>query len=223
MTTIWIDPAELFGAAAVLGQQGVRARDAAMDAYRACAEVPAAVAGLVHAEMEAITADALSGVIAHVEQALDAKRRADQVQAEQSATSAAFSRPGWSMIGGPNSFDAYSHGVGVTGLVGGPNAFDPYDNEGGVSFQPRSREESLAATPLLGAAQNMQNRNPAGAAQLFGLQSTLDRSNQNRGGLWALSFGGVTSIGDGLYSGPNGRIGTISDVYPLGGGRYEVV
>jgi len=204
MTTVWMDPAELRPACTTIAQQSVRLRDAALSLYSSCTcSMPPAIAGTVAAEVEAITIEILRAAIVYLEQVIDTWKRADEITGDQSVASA-VSAPATMTIGG-NAFGS--------ALVGGGSS-------GGAAVMTiggTSRESFLANNPLLAAAENLRNRNPAAAAQLSGLHTFIQDSNNRTIGMWTNSRPGATYIGDGLYSG-GGRIG--SNIYRRPG-EYE--
>jgi len=195
MTTVLLHPSELRAGIELLAQQALRVAEAGGAVYGSRGyAMPPAIAAAVAAELEAITVEVLRASVVWLDQAIDTQRRLGHVLTDQSVA-AALSTPPPGTLGGwtpsplveVDSFGA----IGSPVLVGGTST---------ASF--------LANNPLLAAAEHLRERNPAAAAQLSGLHSSLGSRNEHVGSLWNNSRPGATFIGGGLYQGIDGRIGS---------------
>lgn len=209
--SIYLEPVTMDATAGAIGDHAREVESLVDDLETTCsADVPLALAGWLAEELREITVHARLAQLLWLLAALDTAVRAQQIQADQSlATVLGYTESPLATAASPSMAV-----VGGAQPVGGSFAI-----VGGVS-----REQFLANNPLLAAAENLQGRNPAAAAQLMGLQSFISNSNANMVGVWTNSRPGASYIGDGQYKGYDGNIGSISDVYrdPKRPGEYIV-
>lgn len=220
--TICLEPVAMDATAGAIGEHAREVEDLVDDLETTCsADVPVSLSGWLAEELREITVHARLARLLWLVAALDTALRAQQIQADQSlatvlgytetplATAATF--PTTAIVGGVSSYGALD--VGYTGM------------DRSVSIVGGTTSEQFRANnPLLAAAENLQGRNPAAAAQLMGVHSFISNSNANMIGAWTNSRPGASYIGDGLYKGYGGNIGSITDVYrnPKRPGEYLV-
>ena len=219
MSTIWMDPVELKASATTLAENAMQIQETMTGTRTTCAcEVPRSLIGWLDEELQAITVAALQVAVGYLEQALDVAQRGHQIQADQSLVTA--SPPLGAVVGGTSFMTTASLSdvlVGAGSIVGGTSFTSGIETQsllGGTMTigGPGSREAFLANNPLLAAAENLQNRNPAAAAQLMGLQSNLNQSNDNMIKTW-LAPQGLSFVGGNIYADESGRQGTLSQTY----------
>ncbi len=242
MTTIWMDPTELKAGAATLAEQAMRIQETMTGTRTTCScEVPRSLIGWLDDELVRITEDALRVAVTYLEQAVDIATRANQIQADQSLAAAQAPLiggilPSVATIGGGGPVFVSGMAPMTATIGGGGPSFDSgmasmtaTIGGGGPVFE--SWMAPMTATvggswsnPLLDAARNLQDRNPAAAAQLLGVFSFVSRSEANMAGVWTNSRPGAAYIGDGLYRGDSGSIGGLGNVFFNNKtGRYEVI
>ena len=193
--------------------------------------MPRSLIAWLDEELNAITVEALQVAVGYLQEAVDCRQRAVDLEAEQSlalqASGAAFSidGPEWmtGVIDGASVVGGYSDLTGTwlgemsttTAIIGGQSPFG-FTSEAGPTTMtiggPGSYESFLANNPLLVAAQNLQATNPGAASQLFGLQSSLFQSQADMNATW-LAPQGLSYVSPGLYADDFGRSGSLSQTY----------
>jgi hypothetical protein len=240
MSTIYLDPFAMDATAGAIGEHAKEVGAAIGDLETTCsADVPPSLAGWLAEELRDITVHARLAELLYVVAALDTALRAQQIQTDQSLATA-WPPLGTTDAGVSSTYDLGAVLAGATVVGGtGPAFVNDFVGPGvttvggfflgassgtGVSMSGLSTDAFLANNPLLGAASNLQATNPAAAAQLMGLHSSLFTSNAEMGSTWINSRPGASYIGDGLYRGNDGNIGSITDVYrnPDRPGEYLV-
>lgn len=218
--SIYLEPVSMDATAGAIGDHAREVEDLVDDLEATCsADVPVALAAWLAEELREITVHARLAQLLWLLAALDTAVRAQQIQADQSLAT---------VLGYTEAPLASAAAFPTTSIVGGVSPFGtPIDTGTDRSVAivgGTSREQFLANNPLLAAAENLQGRNPGAAAQLMGLQSFISNSNANMIGAWTNSRPGASYIGDGMYQGRNGNVGSINDVYrdPRRPGEYLV-
>lgn len=229
---IWIDPVELTTTSGALAEQAMRIQETVTGTRTTCTcEVPRSLIAWLDEELNAITVEALQVAVGYLQEAVDCRQRAVDLEAEQSlalqASGAAFGvdEAGWmagviggaSVIGGTS--DLTSTWLGemstTTAFVGGQSLFDLSPETATTTMTiggPGSYETFLANNPLLAAAENLKNTNPGAANQLFGLQSSLFQSQADMNATW-LAPQGLSYVSPGLYADDFGRSGNLGQTY----------
>ncbi|WP_107764285.1 hypothetical protein [Nocardioides terrigena] len=217
-TAIWIDPVELTATSGALAEQAMRIQETVTGTRTTCTcEVPRSLIAWLDEELNAITVEALTVAVGYLQEALDCRQRAVELEAEQSlalqASGDAFAvdGSGWmaGVIGGASIVG------GSTMTIGGPSAFGITSDPGPTTMTiggPGSYETFLANNPLLAAAENLRNTNPGAANQLLGLQGSLFQSQSNMAATW-LAPQGLSFVSPGLYADDFGRTGSLSQSY----------
>jgi hypothetical protein len=224
MSTIYLDPVAMDATAGAIGEQARGAAAAVESLETACwAQVPPALEGWLAEELHDIALNARMAALLYVVSALDTTLRAQQIQADQSLAAAVLAPASTSPVFGPTLMGGFSALAStanptVADLTGGPAVVGGYflgasPGPGAVSMPGLTTDAFLANNPLLGAANNLQATNPAAAAQLLGLHGLISDSNATMVGVRTNGGPGASYIGNGLYRGHDGSIGTIANVY----------
>ena len=118
MTTIWMDPVELTASAATTAELAMRIQETMTGTRTTCScDVPRSLVAWIDEELLAITVEALQVAVGYLQEAVDCRQRAMELEAEQSL---AMSQSTTVPIGGPGSFDNWMAGViGGGATVGG--------------------------------------------------------------------------------------------------------
>lgn len=224
MTTIYLDPVAMDATAGAISDHA-REAEAAWQGLETLgvAAAPLSLAGWLADELAEVALTLRMATVLYLVAALDTALRAQQIRADQSLATAVPTLASTSSAFTPTVMGGYSAlattsgptTAGLTdgaGVVGG-SFLGASPGPGAVSMPGLTTEAFLANNPLLRAGSNLQATNPAAAAQLFGLHGALSNSNANMIGVWTNSRPGASFIGDGLYRGSNGSIGSVSDVY----------
>lgn len=117
MTTIWMDPVELTASAATLAELAMQIQETMTGTRTTCScEVPRSLVAWIDEELNAITVGALQVAIGYLQEAIDCRQRAIELEAEQSlamAQSAGFA------VGGGSYGDIAAGIIGGGAIVGG--------------------------------------------------------------------------------------------------------
>lgn len=234
MTTVFLDPDQMDATGGAINEHAreVEAMATEVDGL-AATSVPSSIAGWFAEEMHEIALSVRLGALLYLVATVDALQRAEAIRANQSlaavvtapaSTTATFSGPAFSsgfVLGevqpavDPFTSPASGGGGFVLGQVD-TSGYTPIEVTVGVS-----QEQFLAHNPLLRAAAAAQQSNPGGAAQLMGLHGLMSGAEFNAASRTINDRPGVSSLGNGLFSG-QGRIG--SQIYrnPKVPGEYLV-
>jgi hypothetical protein len=116
MTTIWMDPVELTASAANLAELAMQIQETMTGTRTTCScEVPRSLVAWIDEELNAITVGALQVAVGYLQEAIDCRQRAIELEAEQSlamAQSASFA------VGGGYQ-DWTTAVIGGSAIVGG--------------------------------------------------------------------------------------------------------
>ncbi len=202
MSAIWMDPTELANEAALLAEQAMHIQETVTGTRTTCScDVPRSLIAWLDEELLAVTEDALRVAIGYLQEAIDCKTRSNEIVADQSlvttvdpgSLSAALVADG-SVIGGTYFGDGITVMGGATSIVGGTYFGDgitvmggatatiggTYFGDGITSMGPTTATIGGAwSNPILDAMRNLQDRNPAAASQLGGLNSMLNNSQSD--------------------------------------------
>lgn len=195
MNAIVLDTVQMDATAGAVGEHAREIQTSVDTLETSCsADVPVSLAGWLADELHEIATTARMIALVYTMAALDTAFRAQQIQADQSLVAAT-----------PALVPVATQ---WTPVVGGSLYPDEVDTGLRTVMYGPSTETFLANNPLLAAASNLQSTNPAAAAQLMGLHSGLQGSQDLSIGRDLNSRPGATWVGPGLFEGAGGRIGS---------------
>jgi len=115
MTTIWMDPVELTASSGTLAELAMQIQETMTGTRTTCScDVPRSLVAWIDEELNAITVAALQVAVGYLQEAVDCRQRAVELEAEQSL---AMTQSATFTVGGTDIFGDWV--AGVTGEGGG--------------------------------------------------------------------------------------------------------
>lgn len=227
MTTIYLDPVRMDATAAAIGEHAQEIQTFVGTLESTCsADVPVSLVGWLAEELHDIAVQAQLVALLYCLAALDTALRAQQIQADQSLVAAqpalvstsvdlGAALAMGSVVGGASTIGVISGAIPgpTTMVIGGPSPYGVISGlPDGPSVATIGGTPTYAHDPLLALASQVQNSNPALAAQLLGASSGLsDSRNATISNLVAPD--GLSFVSPGTYEDEHGRRGGLGQTY----------